>query len=372
MPDSAKGIYVHVPFCRKKCPYCDFYSVVSTPKTIHEYALKVAENIKKFNGKKALVDTVYFGGGTPSLMSPDDIALIIQAVKCTFTLCDDSEITLEANPCTVNLDKLVAFKKAGINRISFGVQSANDNELTRLGRLHDFSDAELAVINAQAAGIDNVSCDLMIGTPDQTLESLKTSIRRLASLNIQHVSAYMLKIEEGTAFDCDAVKNAVADDDTVSDMYLSMCEELETLGYRQYEISNFSLSGYESRHNLKYWQGTDYLGFGPAAHSFWEGKRFFVPQDLNEYLKSPSQPVAVEDDSPDPLEEYIMLSLRLCKGLDLEKILLLGGNPETLEKAAQPFVKNGFACQNANKLNLTPKGFLVSNEIILKLISSQL
>ncbi len=372
MPHIAKGVYIHVPFCRRKCPYCDFYSVVADDETIHNYALTLAANIINFKGDKANVDTVYFGGGTPSLMTPDDVELVLDAVRHTFTLFDNAEITLEANPCTVDFEKLSAFKQAGINRLSFGVQSANNDELSHLGRLHNFSQAELAVINAQKAGFKNISCDLMIGTPNQTLASLKESIHRLASLKIQHISAYMLKIEEGTAFDCDSVRNSVADDDTVSEMYLAMCQKLESLGYKQYEISNFSLSGYESRHNLKYWQGTDYIGFGPAAHSFWQGKRFFVPADLNTYLKSPTQPVVTEDESPDALEEYIMLSLRLCEGLSLAKLSGLGGNSNALSKAAQPFVDCGFAMLNGDRLSLTPRGFLVSNEIILKLIMSQL
>lgn len=372
MPNSAKGVYIHVPFCRRKCPYCDFYSVVADDEIIHNYALTLARNIMAFDGGNARVDTVYFGGGTPSLMSPNDIKTVLDAVKHTFTLCDNSEITLEANPCTVDFEKLFAFKRAGINRLSFGVQSADNNELSHLGRLHDFSQAELAVISAQSAGFTNISCDLMIGTPNQTLSSLKESTKRLASLKIQHISAYMLKIEEGTAFDCDTIRNSVADDDTVSEMYLAMCQQLESLGYKQYEISNFSLSGYESRHNLKYWQGTDYIGFGPAAHSFWQGKRFFVPSDLNAYLESHTQPTVSEDEAPNALEEYIMLSLRLCKGLSLENLSALGGSSNTLLKSAHPFISRGFAILNGDRLSLTPKGFLVSNEIILKLIMSQL
>ena len=372
MPNIAKGVYIHVPFCRRKCPYCDLYSVVADDETIHNYALALIRNILSFNACGEKVDTVYFGGGTPSLMSPEDVAKILYAVSHTFTLCNNAEITLEANPCTVDLNKLCAFKQAGINRLSFGVQSANNNELSRLGRLHDFSQAELAVINAQNAGFTNISCDLMIGTPNQTLASLKESVHRLASLKIQHISAYMLKIEEGTAYDCDSVRNSVADDDTVSDMYLLMCRELESLGYKQYEISNFAAKGYESRHNLKYWQGTDYIGFGPAAHSFWHGKRFYVPADLKSYLSSSAQITVAEDEAPDPLEEYIMLSLRLCSGLSLKKLSSIGGNPKALLNAAQPFINGGFANVNGDSICLTPNGFLVSNQIILKLIMSQL
>lgn len=365
------GIYIHIPFCRKKCPYCDFYSVVSDSDTIHKYVLSLVRNISSFESDNAIVDTVYFGGGTPSLVEPSDISLILDAVKRSFLLSEDPEITLEANPCTVDLDRLSAYRKAGINRISFGVQSANDNELSSLGRLHDFSLAEQAVLSAQTAGFSNISCDLMIGTPNQTLESLKASIRRLASLQIQHISAYMLKIEEGTAFDCDSVRRSVADDDTVSDMYLSMCRELESLDYNQYEISNFSLSGYESRHNLKYWHLDDYIGFGTAAHSLWKGKRFYVPSDLKKYLSEDIQPIVIEDDSPDPLEEYIMLSLRLAEGLSLSKVDELGGNSQAVVKTAEQFISSGLARLSNGRLFFTPEGFLVSNEMILKIIMSQ-
>lgn len=365
------GIYIHIPFCRRKCPYCDFYSVVSDKETIHKYVLALVRNISNFNSKNTSVDTVYFGGGTPSLVEPSDISLIIDAIKDSFDLSDNSEITIEANPCTVDLERLKGYRSAGINRISFGVQSANDTELSSLGRLHDFSLAEQAVLNAQTVGFTNVSCDLMIGTPNQTMESLKESIHRLAGLNIQHVSAYMLKIEEGTAFDCDTIRESVANDDTVSDMYLMMCKELEDLGYNQYEISNFSLSGYESRHNSKYWNLDDYIGFGPASHSLWKGKRFFVPSDLNEYLSLDTQRIVVEDDSPDPLEEYIMLSLRLTSGLSLSKVDELGGNSDSIMQTSKQFIDMGLAKLSNGILSFTPKGFLVSNDLILKLIMSQ-
>lgn len=366
-----KGVYIHIPFCRRKCPYCDFYSVVADDNKIHEYAVSLIRNISGFDSKNAEIDTIYFGGGTPSLMSSDDVGNIIDAVRQSFNLLSNAEITLEANPCTVSFDKLCQFKEAGINRISFGVQSAQDNELSSLGRLHDFSMAEQAVMNAKAAGFNNISCDLMIGTPKQTLSSLEKSIISLSSLGIQHISAYLLKIEEGTAYDCDEIRRSVADEDTISDMYLFMCQTLESLGYKQYEISNFSITGYESCHNMKYWQGNDYIGFGPGAHSLWNGKRFFVSPDLDEYINNESQKVIIEDASPDALEEYIMLSLRLTQGINLKELTSKGGDSQALLKAAQPFISHGYVVSDADRVYLTPKGFLLSNEIILKLIMSQ-
>ena len=367
-----KGVYIHIPFCRRKCPYCDFYSVVADEEKIHGYALALIRNIEAFDSSGADVDTVYFGGGTPSLMSPEDIESILGAIKKSFNLLENSEITIEANPCSVDYDRLVGYKKAGVNRISFGVQSANNDELIKLGRLHDFSKAEQAVMDAKRAGFDNISCDLMIGTLGQTIDTLESTIESLASLGIQHISAYMLKIEEGTPYDCDSIRNSVADEDSISDMYLFMRQKLDTFGYKQYEISNFCITGYESRHNLKYWQGEDYIGFGPASHSLWNQKRFFVKPDLDEYMKNETQEVVTEDDCPDRLEEYIMLSLRLTSGLSLERLESFGGMAERALDAFEPFVNEGFAVCDDDRIFLTPKGFLVSNEIILEIMMSQI
>lgn len=365
-----KGIYIHIPFCQRKCPYCDFYSVVSDEKLRHSYIDKLIVNIKNSN-EKGLFDTVYFGGGTPSLIEPCDIARVISALYETFDFLSDCEITMEANPNSVTLERLKGYKEAGVNRISFGVQSAHDNELLALGRLHNFSEAENSVMMARSAGFENISCDLMLGTPHQTLDSLKDSIHKLCSLEIPHISAYMLKIEEGTAYDCEAIKNCVADEDTLSDMYLLMCNELESLGYGQYEISNFAKDGKASRHNLKYWTGEDYLGFGPSAHSLKNGKRFYVESDFKKYLESDLQTELIEDDSPDKLEEYMMLSLRLSTGLDYKKLSSLGGNEKALKESCKKFLKVGLIKETESGIRLTKEGFLVSNGIIYELIESQ-
>lgn len=366
------GIYIHIPFCKRKCPYCDFYSVVADDSVCRNYAKALIKRITAHSNNSLLVDTIYFGGGTPSLMHHDDIADIIRAVKDSFDVSTDCEITLECNPSSVDFNKLCAFRSAGINRLSFGVQSSDDDELKALGRLHDFSLAQRAVLESQLAGFDNISCDLMIGTPNQTEESLIRSVRALCSLNIKHISCYMLKIEEGTAYDCDRIRASVADDDTVSDMYLALCEELERLGFTQYEISNFSVEGYESRHNLKYWIGEDYIGFGPTAHSYYNNRRTYAESDVQAFIANPLADDLTEDDSPDKLQEYIMLGLRISKGISLEKINLLGGDSSAFLNALKPFVLANYSTIGGDNVRLTREGYLRSNGIILRLLESQI
>ncbi len=364
------GIYIHVPFCLRKCPYCAFYSIAYSESLKDEYVNAVARNISKYSGMHLPCDTVYFGGGTPSLLTPRDVHTIVEAISLSFNLSPTSEITMEANPSSVTPESLFGYYRAGVNRLSFGVQSLDDNELKALGRLHDAKTALKVVDMARSAGFENISCDLMIGTPHQTIGSLLNSCWQLTSLGIPHISSYMLKIEDGTPYDCAEIRGLVADDDTVCDMYLALCDELRTTGYERYEISNFSKSGFRSRHNMKYWTGEDYLGFGPSAHSLFNGRRFYVPDDLKVYVASEAQPEIIEDASPDQLEEYIMLSLRLSDGLSLERVSALGGNSYAVMQKAAQFATTGFATITDDRIALTDKGALVSNSIIFELYSA--
>ncbi len=275
---------------------------------------------------------------------------------------------MECNPSSVSLSKLIGYYDAGVNRLSFGVQSSGDDELKHLGRLHDFSLAQQAVLDARRAGFINISCDLMIGTPKQTLQSLMNSVRDITSLGVTHISCYMLKIEDGTPYDCDSIRRSVADDDTVSDMYLALVGELDRLGFKQYEISNFSLPGYESRHNTKYWTGEPYIGFGPSAHSYFDGVRTYSSQTVGEFISLPLTPDEIEDSSPDPLEEYILLGLRLAKGISLSGISSLGGSSESVAKGLKPFVDAGYLILDGDTVKLTSIGFLLSNGIISRII----
>lgn len=361
----ALGLYIHVPFCNGKCPYCDFYSLSAEDGTKEKYTEKICEDITYLHED---FDTVYFGGGTPSLLGSDRIAKILSAV----TPFEGREVTLECNPSdTGAVDSAFSFEKvaaAGVNRISMGLQSAVDSERKALGRRGTVEDVSRAVKRIKNAGIDNISLDLMLGIPYQTSDSLKRSIDFCVNAGVRHISAYMLKIEQGTPFYKMRGSLALPDEDTVCDLYLECCEELEKNGFKQYEISNFALPGFESRHNLKYWNCKEYIGLGPAAHSFYNGKRFYYGRDLTAYLNG-CKPV--DDGEGGSFEEYAMLALRLTKGLNYSEVLERFGYPvdERIIKNAAGLEKYGLVNITPDSINLTPKGFLVSNSVIAHILN---
>lgn len=362
---KSTGIYIHVPFCAKKCPYCDFYSERYSGSSAQAYVDAVIRNLSHYSDRERTADTIYFGGGTPSLLRGEQLRSIIGAVGRSFRLADDTEITLEANPCTLTPDKLREFFSVGINRLSIGVQSMNDSELRLLGRTHTAERAERAVLDAFDTGFTNISCDLMTALPDQTAESIGYSIERLAALPITHISSYILKVEDGTPFDREGLADALPDDELSSELYLKTVEMLAEKGFEQYEISNFAKSGFKSRHNLKYWQCREYLGIGPSAHSCFGGRRFAVGRDLDGFISSEHQRVDITDDSPCSFEEYAMLRLRLTEGLDLRKI---GEHRSDIEKKIPDLLKVGYINYDGNVLSLTPRGAIVSNSVIGYLI----
>ena len=365
------GIYVHVPFCLRKCPYCAFYSVKFDEVTAQRYTEAVCRNIEVYVGRGITADTLYFGGGTPSLLTAEQTGSIVEKCRQVFQL-DAAEITLEANPCTVDENKLNALRQVGVNRLSFGIQSADNSRLGFLGRLHDYETAVSAVETAAKVGFDNISGDIMLGAAGEDCGSIRETVRSLCSLPLKHISAYMLKIEDGTPFDNDKVKSMTADDDLMSDLYLAAVDELESHGFRQYEISNFALEGYQSRHNNKYWLGEEYLGFGAAAHSFFGGKRYCCPSNVQRFIESPVQPCEVNEESPDAAEEYILLGLRLSKGISLDRIeeLFSADAAARLLRLAETYSRYGLAVVSDGVISLTTKGFLVSNSIISELIDS--
>ncbi len=362
--DSA-GIYIHVPFCGKKCGYCDFYSVKYSGAAAADYTDAVLRNLRYYSDIGRNVDTVYFGGGTPSLLTAAQIESILSEIERDFSLDGNAEITLEANPNTLTPQKLAELRRINVNRLSLGVQSLADDELKFLGRSHSAERAIKAIRDAHGTGFSNISCDLMIGIPKQTAESMKRSISRLAELPIQHVSAYILKTEKGTPFDCDEIREILPDDDETADLYLSMVGLLEQFGFRQYEVSNFALSGYESRHNCRYWKCRDYIGIGPSAHSCFDNKRFAAERSIDSFIQSLVQKTYVTDNSPCGFEESAMLRLRLKEGLDLAET---GSHREKIEKKIPDLVKVGYAEFDGRYISLTPKGFLMSNSIIEYLI----
>lgn len=354
-----KGLYLHIPFCEKKCNYCDFYSVANASLR-NKYVNSLCEYIKKWGRLTTCpINTLYLGGGTPSLLSYSELDQIVKTVKEYFTLTENSEITVEINPD--DRDFLEYAVKCSVNRISVGVQSADDHELKVLGRRHSFDDVKKTVLLARKLGITNLSLDLMLGLPNSSRETLNKSIREILALNPEHISAYILKVEPNTPFGKENI--LLPDDDEVADQYLFMCDTLEKAGYLHYEISNFAKKGYYSQHNSNYWQDGEYIGIGPAAHSFLDGKRFYYPSDINSFI-SGTDPVF--DGMGGSAEEFIMLALRLKRGLvfsEFEK--RYGALPDSVIKKAKLY--KGLCNVTDNSISLTDKGMLLSNSIIAEL-----
>ena len=375
------GIYVHVPFCRSKCQYCDFYSVAEkNEKLMDSYLDAMLAHIKETGplapGYK--VDTVYFGGGTPSFFGADGMALILTAIRRSFDVDPEAEITFEANPDSVSDKLLVRLRAEGFNRVSLGVQSDDDDMLEKLGRPHNYGQVVAAVSKIRKAGYKNLSLDLMYGLPGQTLKSWKDTLERVLTLKPDHVSCYGLKIEEGTPFCAMQDTLNLPDDDRQADMYLAAAEILRDHGFRQYEISNFARKGLYSRHNMKYWNGGEYLGFGPNASSDFAGKRFTMVRDLNAYItgiKTGGEVIADIEEIPlrERAGEYLMLRLRTIMGVtrsEYEKTFLLSF--DGIEEALQNCEKLGYATKSPEgHWRLTPKGFLISNSIISDLLVIQ-
>ncbi len=355
------GIYIHVPFCAKKCPYCDFYSLPYRRDTVSAYVDALCRNINALP-ENLTADTVYFGGGTPSLLSCDALQRVIQCLQRRITITDNAEITLEANPCTMTTKALSGWKAAGINRLSVGVQSFIDAELRQLGRNHNAQATISAIKNAAKIGFENLSLDLMLGTPLQTAESLAESIQIALSLPVTHISAYLLKIEEGTPFGESPPQ--IADADTSADYYIQLSAAMRAAGFAHYEISNYAKPGFESRHNCKYWLCQPYIGLGPAAHSCYQGRRSFVPDDLQRFISAPLQTECEESPVACDEEERIMLGLRLMQGIDLADFPQCKEQLIRHAKALMP----RYLTYREGRLALTEEGMLVSNAVIVHLL----
>ena len=375
------GIYIHVPFCRSKCQYCDFYSLTAKDdKLMDGYLRAICAHIKE-SGQLApgyKVDTIYFGGGTPSFFGDDGMATILTAIRRNFDVDSGAEITFEANPDSVSDKLLNRLRAEGFNRVSLGIQCDDDEILKKIGRPHDYAQAVSAVQRIRKAGFRNLSVDLMYGLPNQTLNSWKDTLERVLTLNPEHISCYGLKLEEGTPmYEYRDFLN-LPDDDMQADMYLAMVDILREKGFRQYEISNFARKGLYSRHNMKYWTGGEYLGFGPNASSDFAGRRFTIIRDLQGYIDGIKNGGEVLQDIEDiPLRErageYLMMRLRTSTGIireEYERQYLLPFGP--LEEALEKYRSFGHAVRNEEgRWRLTPKGFLISNSIISDLLLIQ-
>ena len=375
------GIYIHVPFCRSKCQYCDFYSLTTKEdRVLDGYLNAICTHIREAGALAPgyLVDTVYFGGGTPTFFGAEGLTAILTAVRKSFDGAPGAEITFEANPDSVSDRLLRRLRSDGFNRVSLGVQCDDNEILKKIGRPHSYSQAVSAVQRIRKAGFKNLSLDLMYGLPGQSLEDWLRTLKHVLTLNPEHISCYGLKVEEGTPLYEYRDFCNLADDDTQADMYLQAVEVLRQHGYRQYEISNFCRKGNVSRHNLKYWTGGEYLGFGPDASSDFAGRRFSVIRDLQGYIegiRSGGQVLREVQEVPlrERAGEYLMMRLRTASGLDpkeYEKKFLLPFG--ALEAELLRCKERGLASKTFDgRWHLSPEGFLVSNSIISDLLLIQ-
>lgn len=363
------GLYLHIPFCDGKCNYCNFFSKCANSEQLNLYTEHLISTIRDW-GKRIVkeVDTVYFGGGTPSLLGHDRLIQILNSIFESFQVLDNAEITVEVNPTSSDDLDFSLMKKAGFNRLSIGMQSANNNELKILGRRHNAMDARRTVERAQQAGFDNISLDVMLAIPEQTIDSLEHTLRFCAECQVQHISAYILKVEEGTPFYKMRDQLSLFVDDEQAAFYEQTVNILSKSGYPQYEISNFALKGYESRHNLHYWHDEEYLGIGPSAHSFLDGQRFYYDNDFQHFYDNEICEESAGGDS----EEYIMLALRLTEGLVFDQYKARFGKEvsQRLIKAAERLEQQGLCNVTDDNVSLTVKGFLVSNAVIAYLLEN--
>ena len=363
------GLYIHIPFCKSKCAYCDFYSLAGSDGRMDDYITALCTQLDAFAERAAGygVDTVYFGGGTPSYLGPARLLRVMEAVRHGYALAPDAEITLEANPDSTGA-WFAELRAAGFNRVSLGVQSAENTLLRTVGRVHTVEQATEAAETVRRAGFENLSLDFIYGLPGESAAAWRQSIEYALSLQPWHLSCYGLKIEPGTPLSRRRDALSVPDDDEQSERYLWTVDTLSRHGYRQYEISNFAVPGRESRHNLKYWTLGEYLGFGPGAHSDFQGQRFAWARDLGAFLResvartwTPSESVRITPGERS--REWLMLGLRTADGIALTEYRTRFGRDFDADFLRQ-CVRAGYAVERAGRVSLTPQGFLVSNPII--------
>ena len=366
------GLYIHIPFCKAKCAYCDFYSLAHSEEKMDAYMAALLRHLEEVAPRAAVmqVDTVYFGGGTPSYLGAARLCRILQTVLRRYDVARDAEITLEANPDSAgDWKELRRLRRAGFNRLSLGVQSTDDALLRRIGRVHTYEQVQQAVKAARQAKFTNLSLDLIYGLPGQTMEDWQRTLADAVALGPEHLSCYGLKLEEGTPLWQQRQTLTLPDDDAQADMYLYTVAALGEMGYEQYEISNFAKPGKASRHNLKYWNMEEYAGFGPGAHSDFGGVRYGYVRDIDSYIAGKLVLSESENDSTLARDyEYVMLSLRTAAGIDrqtFEKRYRQRFQP--MEALFEQYEKAGLALPTEGGWRLTPKGFLVSNSIIAAL-----
>ena len=362
-----RGLYIHIPFCRSKCKYCDFASFSGKEDIMDSYVSALCDEIRSYKGLE--FDTVYIGGGTPTTLSQENLKKVFDAVYENFNICANSEITIEANPATVTYDLALFLKKNGVNRVSMGGQSFVDKELLHIGRCHSANDILTTYNTLIKSGIDNINIDLMYALPEQTMEALEESISKILSLNPKHISCYGLKIEEGTPFYkmlCDG-KISEKDDEEFSKMYYHISEKLTSSGYEHYEISNFSKPAYYSRHNSKYWECEEYLGVGLGASSYLHGERWDNTRDFKEYFRGDIKKDACVIDRDEQMSEFIILGLRMLKtGVDLTEFKNKFGVDimDVYGVEIDKNIKLKLIEKSGDRLRLTPDAYCISNLVM--------
>ena len=374
------GIYIHIPFCRSKCDYCDFYSLAGRDDRMDQYQKALLSHIKETAplAQDFPVDTIYIGGGTPSYYGAKRHKELLCVIRKLYKVEKDAEVTVECNPDSVDVKSLKILRKAGVNRLSMGMQSANACELERIHRIHTPQQVNEAATAARKAGFTNLSLDLIYGLPGQTIDSWKATVEHALSLIPQHLSCYGLKVEEGTPLAARVAQGEVLpDDDQQADLYLWTVGRLERAGYPQYEISNFAKPGFASRHNLRYWLTQPYIGFGPGAHSDFGGRRYSFVRDLDAYIQGVLQGGDIIDESEiipkrERCGEYLMLRLRTVQGINEQEYrstYFMDFAP--LQARLEQFRAQGWAEQTDGRWHFTPKGFLLSNQLIGDLLERQ-
>lgn len=367
------GVYIHVPFCKKKCNYCDFYSVKWDDEWETEYTEAVIEEIKGYEeklGHRYMVDTVYFGGGTPTIIKPSNLKRILDSIGNVADIDKDAEISIEANPNTLTDENLKQYKEAGINRLSIGIQSLNDEILNKIGRIHNSKEALDAIDRAKKHGFENINADAMFNIPGQTVSDIEDTLDRIMERGVRHISFYSLKLENGTPMYSMEQKSLITmpDEDEERNMYYKGRIVMEKNNLLQYEISNFAMKGFECRHNLKYWNQEEYIGIGPSAHSFMNSIRYSNPSDLKQYCKGSKENnfnrIIQEEMNEDELMfEYIMLRLRLTEGLDSDEFkrkFNVDFN-EKYMKQLKYLTDNKLLEYNGSIVKLTQRGMDISN-----------
>lgn len=374
------GIYIHIPFCASKCSYCDFYSLSGCSQLMPEYQKALLWHIEESSSsiKNYEVDTIYFGGGTPSYYGAERIVEILNELKLNGNVRLDSEITVECNPDSVNPEVLKLLRQEGVNRLSLGVQASDNALLKLIGRRHNFRQAQQAVADARRAGFENISLDVMYGLPSQTKKDWAETLSKIMELHPEHISCYGLKLEEGTPMYKEYKGSAILpNDDEQADMYSYAAELLDRYNYKQYEISNFCAPGFESKHNLKYWNLDDYMGFGPGAHSCIGDLRYSYVKDLKQYIAGVKRGLSLIDEyeTIDPLEkavEYLMLGMRTTRGISRDDYReRCRCNWKPVGAALKAFEEKGWAEQTDGRWHFTVPGFLISNTLIGILLEAQ-